>query len=135
MIVIAVIAILATISLFGLTSAQKSARDTQREQMANAVRASLERYNGDNNGYPNSGGNFSDMYVSLTTGNYLSSMVDPGCGTGQKTFTTQGAFSASQWWPCGAGTLPSYSYSSVKTGYSVVVYKEGGGSAVFASPQ
>lgn len=129
MIVIAVIAILATISLFGVQAAQKSARDTQRQQIMNGIRASLERYNGDNSSYPNTG--FTTMLNALTTGTYMSVPVDPGCTSGKVTYPT-GA-STADWVPC---TGVTYSYTKGTNDYTLVLNKEGGGSAqTFNSPK
>ncbi len=44
MVVISVIAILSTIALFGLNSAQKAARDTQRTTTMRGIRTALECY-------------------------------------------------------------------------------------------
>ncbi len=55
MIVMAVIAILATIAFFGLSKAQASARDVSRQQIMNGLRGALERYSGDKGYYPANG--------------------------------------------------------------------------------
>lgn len=133
MVVIAVIAILATIALFGLGQAQKSARDTQRQQIMNGLRAALEKYNGDTGAYP--GGAFTAMMASLSSGGQMTSNpVDPGCGTGKATYPTY-TNSAGNWVPCGPGTLVTYSYVTAGGSYSLILYREGGGSNAFVSPQ
>lgn len=75
MVVISVIAILATIALFGFGKAQSAARDVQRAQSMNGIQAALERYYGDNGGYPscyiNNLSYFSSMMYQLNVGNYL----------------------------------------------------------------
>jgi len=135
MVVIAVIAILATIALFGLGQAQKSARDTQRQQMMNGLRAALQRYSGDRNQYPS--GAFTAMMYSLTIGNYIIPGLvptDPGCGSGSQKYpladTTGGSWNA-----CGSGSGVTYSYTNSAATYSLVLYREGGGSNIFANPQ
>lgn len=55
MVVITVIAILATMVLFGLTNAQGAARDAARQQMMTGIQSALERYYGDNQRYPMAG--------------------------------------------------------------------------------
>jgi prepilin-type N-terminal cleavage/methylation domain-containing protein len=52
MIVIAVIAILATLALTGFRTAQASARDTQRQQNVKGVQVALECYYSENGQYP-----------------------------------------------------------------------------------
>ena len=132
MVVIAVIAILATISLFGLRSAQGSARNTQRKQIMNSVRAALERYYGDKNSYI-SGSDFSAMVTTLTGANYLVGLpVDPGCGGGASTFPGTVAVN---WAPCNAGGGVTYSYTGVAAAYTLTLTKESGGSNTFSGPQ
>lgn len=134
MVVIAVIAILATIALFGLRSAQGSARNTQRQQIMNSVRASLERYYGDKNTYPVVL-NFSNMYTTLTGGNYLSGApVDPGCGSGDATYPNA-ALTGGNWVPCGVGSGVTYAYSGTNGSYTLTLTKESGGSNTFSGPQ
>lgn len=134
MVVIAVIAILATISLFGLRSAQGSARNTQRQQIMNSARAALERYYGDRNSYPGLT-SFSSVVSTLTALNYLvGTPSDPGCGGGASGFT--GYFNAGgDWLPCGSGQIVTYQYSSGGSTYTMLLYKEAGGSSVFMGPQ
>ena len=52
MIVVAVIAILATLALTGFRTAQASARDTQRQQNVKGVQVALECYFSENGEYP-----------------------------------------------------------------------------------
>lgn len=132
MVVIAVIAILATIALFGINRAQASARDTQRQQIMNGMRTALERYYGDNQQYPNTGA-FQAMYASLSTGGYQTTPpADPGCGQGSQTMPAGSAD-----WGVATCTGVTYDYNVVGSGsgYSLVLRKEGGGSSVFNSPQ
>lgn len=132
MVVIAVIAILATISLFGLRSAQGSARNTQRQQIMNSVRAALERYYGDKNSYI-SGTDFSAMMTTLTGLNYISGVpTDPGCGSGASTFP---GMVAVNWVPCGAGNGVTYTYNANAGTYTLLLYKEAGGSTLMSGPQ
>lgn len=137
MIVMAVIAILATISFFGLSTAQKSARDTQRQQILNGIRAQLEKYNGDKSAYPGgaSGTQFTDMFVSLSTAGYMTSMVDPGCGSGPIAWPTSvaGAAAANAWIPCSG--VVWYSYGSAGSTYTLYLQKESGGILTLKSPQ
>ncbi len=134
MVVIAVIAILATIALFGLGQAQKAARDTQRQQIMNGLRAALERYNGDSSSYPNTTA-FSAMMTILSVGGQLTALpVDPGCGGGKVTYPT--SVGASNWTPCGTNSVVTYQYASGGSGtYTLMLYREGGGANSFISPQ
>jgi prepilin-type N-terminal cleavage/methylation domain-containing protein len=145
MIVITVIAILSTMALFGLTGAQKSARDTQRMQIMNAIRSNLEKYYADKGGYPQPTGWYhatltTYLFNGLSTG-YLDTYVtgaltDPGCGGGT-TYNVKAVTS-----PCGT-TVYAYTYGPVAgatctapaTGYTLTLTKEGGGTAYFCSPQ
>lgn len=134
MVVIAVIAILATIALFGLGSAQKAARDTQRQQIMNGMRAALERYNGDTASYP--AGALTAALNALSTGGQLTSnAVDPGCGAGKQTYPAASTLATGVWAPCGAGTGVTYSYTTGGGTYSLILNREGGGSNTFVSPQ
>lgn len=134
MVVVAVIAILATIALFGLRSAQGSARNTQRQQIANSIRAGLERYYGDRNTYV-VGTSFSDMYTTLTGLNYMSgAAVDSGCGTGPVTYPS-GGITAGSWVPCAIGGNVTYAYSGAAGSYTLTLSKESGGSNTFSGPQ
>ncbi len=144
MVVIAVVAVLATIALFGLNGARGAARNTQRQQVMNSIRAALERYNGDVGAYP-VGVNFSDLITNLTTKGYFTGVpLDPGCGGGNVTMTAaavagSNTFSGGNWYPCSGGAANmnksvGYSYAGVLNGgYTLVLWKEGGGSTSFKS--
>jgi general secretion pathway protein G len=123
MIVIAVIAILATLILFGLNRAQAAARDTQRQQIMNALRLSLERYMGDTNAYPTG--------ISFLT-SYMPNPLDPGCGSGKITMTMS-AINAS--WTVAGCTGITYAYAQAGGFYTLSLYKESGGSNTFFSPR
>ncbi len=131
MIVIAVIAILATIALFGLSGAQKTARDVQRQQIMNGLRASMERFNGDNGGYPN--GSFTMMAYSLSTGGYFTTpAVDPGCTGAKVTYPTSAAASPGNYWaPCSGVT---YTYTTDGKTYNFGLTRESGGTNNFGGP-
>lgn len=132
MVVIAVIAVLATIALFGLGQAQKSARDTQRQQIMNGLRAALERYSGDTGSYP--AGAFTAMMAALSTGGQLTTNpTDSGCGAGKTTYPTN-TDASGRWVPCAAGNGVTFSYTTGGGTYSLVLFREGGGSNVFANP-
>ena len=151
MVVIAVMAILATIALFGLSTAQKSARDVQRQQIMNAVRGALERDNGDKAGYPNptgatkwGGGGTAGTAQLFNTGllssSYLSAPLnDPLCGgAGTADVTTTNL-------PCTGLAQPLYTYTfgpvvgatcqAPTNGYTLTLTKEAGGVNYFCSPQ
>lgn len=139
MIVIATIAILATIALFGLGKAQAYARDNSRVQIMTSLQTALERYYSDNKAYPQNGSVCAGGTVTLAScycqvvsfclvsGGYLSSMpVDPlskvsGC-TGPCSPTTGGA---------------TYSYTDGASGqsYSMALTKESGGTSTYINPR
>lgn len=141
MLVISIIAILATISLFGLRQAQSAARDTQRQQMMNSLRAGLERYYGDKGAYPGGvvwgvGANqLFDQTATLTNlGSYFTTALsDPGCGSGGGVDIRGNAA------PCGVVT---YAYtngavagaSCTATGYTLTLTKESGGKSYYCNP-
>ena len=86
MVVITVIAVLSTMVVYGLSSAQASARDVQREQMMTGIQTALEKYYADNQAYPDGGANgwgyFCPSMNILVTKGYLPSMpVDPSTKT------------------------------------------------------
>lgn len=153
MIVITIIAILATIALAGLAGAQKGARDTQRQQMMNAVRAALERYYGDNNAYPTgtwgTAAGLTDLFNTAGTGVLDTYMVaalnDPGCGTAvtkrdvkKNPTPCDGAAYGVVGAP--AAGNPGYAYQNSNAGtctgggYSLTLTKESGGKSYFCSP-
>ena len=161
MIVISIIAILATIALAGLAGAQKGARDTQRQQMANAIRAALERYYADNGSYPAgpwySAAATTTLFnaVAVPTGaldSYMASgaLTDPGCGTAATRLDVK-----VNPYPCNTGaggtttgpaqaSKPGYEYASVGTAspgcgltalYELKLTKESGGVSYFCPPK
>ena len=133
MVVIAVIAILATIALFGIGAAQRAARDTQRQQIMNSLRSSLERFYGDNSTYP--AGHFSTMLLSLSTfAGYTVPPTDPGCGGGKVVWSLSTAANGA-WIPCNSATQASYWYTTGGTGYTLSLFKEAGGNSIFLNPQ
>ena len=126
MIVITVIAILATIVLFGLGRAQAAARDTQRQGIARGLQGALQSYMGDNGSYP---------AAISSVSPYMASFVDPGCGsaTAAVLVASMGnAYAVPTTTGCSSVT---YSYGQSSGQYSIVLYKESGGSNVFRSPQ
>lgn len=100
MVVISVIAILATIALFGFGKAQASARDVGRQQMMVGVQTALERYYGDKGHYPLAGDAvpggtvqccnnfFNGMMTNLNQNGYLDITIwkDPRDGLVYSTF-------------------------------------------------
>lgn len=122
MIVIAIIAILATIALFGLGKAQAAARDTKRQQIMNGIRVALERYYGDNQAYYTATNNFCGLTTALVPGYLSTQPVDPTgtaiCGTGNP--TVSGA---------------TYTYVGAAQSYTLTLTKESGGTSSFVNPQ
>jgi prepilin-type N-terminal cleavage/methylation domain-containing protein len=144
MIVIAVTAILATMALFGLGRAQAAARNVQRNQIINAVRAALERYYADVKSYPTgAGGGWYSAAATTTLFNgavtgaldtYLSgNLTDPGCGAAGVTVKQAQPMPS----PCGAVTYAYTTTVTTCTGapYQITLAKEGGGTATFCGPQ
>lgn len=155
LVVISVIAILATIVLFGLNQVQKGARDTQRESVMRAIQNSLQAYYSDNgNTYPAATG---DWYADLWNGGtacpaanppklctYLgsgSNLLDPGCGTSSTTTTdVRSGAAANNGKPCAGASQPQYVYRasgfvSCPAGYELELDKESGGKLYFCPPQ
>lgn len=126
MVVIAVIAILATIALFGVGKAQAGARDTQRQQTMNGIRTGLERYYGDKGVYP-TGIAFGALVATLTTGGYLpGNPVDPRGSTTMAARTTD--------WDPYTGITYSYT-TATNNAYTLILVREAGGSVSFLNPQ
>ena len=123
MVVIAVIAILSTIALFGITKAQASARDSSRQQIMNGIQMALERYYADNQAYYTTTNNFCGLTTALVAASYLSAQPnDPKtkasiCGTGNPT--------------AGGAT---YTYLGAAASYTLTLTKESGGTSTFTSP-
>lgn len=124
MVVISVIAILATIALFGFGTAQASARDVSRAQVMNGLRTALERYYGDNQSYYTTNNNFCGLVAALVAAGYLTTTPnDP---------RTKAAI-------CGAGNPTvggaTYTYVGAAQSYTLTLAKESGGSQTFINPQ
>lgn len=152
MVVIAVIAILSTVALFGFRAAQAGARDTSRMQIMSSVRAQLERYYGDNNSYPavDNAASPATGFVSMATtlGYPTAALVsDPGCGGGSRAYAA-GEISAGGWYPTltNCTNRPLYQYKSLAADgtacttapcpkYTLTLTKENGGTGTSNSPQ
>ncbi|OGG06346.1 hypothetical protein A2872_01305 [Candidatus Gottesmanbacteria bacterium RIFCSPHIGHO2_01_FULL_42_12] len=138
MLVMSVIAILATIILFGLGKAQAAARDVQRQQIVNSVQLALERYYTDQspNSYPGNG--WANLFANNRLGPYIQgALTDPGCG---QACTNCDLKTTAAPTPCTAAVTYSYttnvSGKCVGSGYQVGLLKEGGGNTVyFCGPQ
>lgn len=119
-VVMAVIAVLALLAIFGLSAAQKGARDSQRVSILNNMRTAMQRYNTDNGIYPL--GNFSAVYSQLTFNEYLPTTVnDPGCGGGPVNLGSSYMNNGKIATPCGSGG-PRYSINANASGFTLVVY-------------
>lgn len=128
MVVISVIAILATIALMGINSARASARDTSRMQIMTSVQAKLETFYGSNGAYPTGG--FRDILAAAVTGYDTTNLSDPGCGAGAVPY----AAGAGNWLPCGTVTY-NYAQGGGGANYTLTLTKEGGATTVFRSPR
>lgn len=134
MVVITIIAILSTLALFSISQTQASARDSQRQQIMNAVRSSLERYYADNQQYYGGVGtnDFCNMIYSLVGSGYLRSYpTDPrtkGNVCAAATSGNPGVGGAVYYY---VATLSGTTYSS----YLLKLGREAGGSNDFFSPQ
>jgi prepilin-type N-terminal cleavage/methylation domain-containing protein len=122
MVVISVIAILSTIALIGLRSAQDAAKDTKKISTINGMRAALERMYTDLNTYPLA---WSDVTaVGGQFYSYLSVPTATNNDSGLQTCTDATTH-----------TGPCVWYAGTTTAYSLTFYKKGGGSAVYSNPQ
>ncbi len=71
LVVIGVIAVILSISIFGIGGARKGSRDTKRKANIETIRSAAELYKSDNDGYPAS-------LTELTNGGYLGAVpADP----------------------------------------------------------
>lgn len=130
MIVIAVIAILATMGLVGFSRAQKSGRDTDRSQRAKGLQVALECLYGIDGVYPSS--------LDFTDLDGAGSLTDQ-CWTGDElgdpvtvaTFTGAGAIQK------GGVTIATFTYVSAAPNDSYVLTLDGesGRTYTFNSPQ
>ncbi len=161
MVVMTVIAILSTIALFGIGKAQAAARDVQRQQFMNGYRGFLERFYGDNQGYPNPAG--------VDNGNrfyYLTALLQGwNAGSSWAPYSSPAGYTGCAWNnlncppfdpltkaaiypPTGTGysqvsTTPLIRYNYVGStcsqylcqGYTMTLTKEAGGISTFSSPQ
>ncbi len=146
MVVMAVIAILATIAFFGLSRAQAAARDTQRQQAMNGLRAALERYFGDNGYYPGPGpvgnqwsGNVGSPIDTLVAAGYITAgPTDPCAGgtaipaTGIMAVCTPTTYAYAPLTSAG-GACTTAGKNCAK--YTLTLTKESGGTSNFANPQ
>lgn len=138
MIVMAVIAVLATMALFGFARAQAAARDAGRQNIMNGIQVALEGYFGDNGHYgvKTTATDFCATITMLTGSGHLASAPnDPKtkaaiCGTGNPTPTGSGAtytFLGATQTTCGQ--------ANCWQSYTLTLAKESGGSSVFKNPQ
>jgi prepilin-type N-terminal cleavage/methylation domain-containing protein len=156
MIVMSVIAILATLALFGVGKSQAAARDAKRQQIMNGIQAALARYYGDHQGYPNT--DFRGLFAasgtqSLVAGGYLDSTLLPSDPKGGCTTPIS---SNGTWYPCNPpDQIPGYYYSasglsawsvnskcpalgpgeSIVDAYQLALRKESGGVNFFCAPK
>ena len=119
MIVIAVIAILSTIALYGLGQAQKGARDVQRKAIMNNLRAALECSYGLNGSYPlTAAWSFAALQANLGSSCFaVATINDPG----SKASIPAGGVVAN---------YATYSYVGVATTYTLSLYPEAGGAVI-----
>lgn len=115
MVVMAVIGILATLSVVGFTSARKSARDTKRTSTINGVRAALESYYGAGQSYPVT----ASCATMLTTIAFTPTSVDLGGGV--------------IWAICGNPGITSYSGPAGGQSYTIQFTRESGGVVSFTN--
>ena len=128
-VVIAVIAVLSTIALFAVSKVQASARDSKRLATIQGLQTSLERYFGDTGTYPVPATNgFSGLMTTLTAGGYadIAKLRDP---IGNATYSYAGGV---VWAP---GNSVTYTYIGATNGYSIILYREAGGTMAFNNPQ
>ncbi len=134
MIVMAVIAILATMGLFGLGKAQGAARDVQRQQVMTALSGALERYYGDNKAYPTAGSGATQWSTFLTNigASYVAAPTDP-CPTSTSINANGNPVNASAVVVCAPAR---YAYTQTTTAdYTLTLTKESGGTSTFRNPQ
>lgn len=136
MVVITVIAILATMVLFGLSATQAAARDAGRQQIMTGVQGALERYYGDYQAYPS--GTFCNLFASVSPlgmSGYLSEPNDP---SDKKGVCTGGGNCAGG--SCTIGGVANkvkyvYAPQNSNQGYKLDLTKEAGGVSPFKNPQ
>lgn len=133
MVVITVIAILATISLFGIGRSQAAARDTQRQQIMGSLRTALERYYADNGQYYNATNDFCGMVFGLVGAGYLASQPTDPSGTKPNICSASSDGNRST-----GGAMYVYIATTSGTAYNsylLKLAKEAGGYSNFFSPQ
>lgn len=154
MIVMTVMAILATIVLYGLGQAQKASRDQQRAQIVKGVEAALQAFVGDNSGSFPTGATWAAMSdasgvssaVRLGTTYLPNPLTDPGCGGGTGGDMRGDANGIPGTGQCAAAGPPIYTYTLATaaaplTGtcagaqYQIVLTKESGGTQTFCGPK
>jgi prepilin-type N-terminal cleavage/methylation domain-containing protein len=125
LIVIIVIAILATLVITAYNGVQAKARDVKRQSDAESVQKAAEAYNADNGSYPTSAANFtaSGNTVKLDSGIHLTAASDPaveantdsdGTGTNDheaiaiKYCGSGAGITAYYWQEQGSGALKNY---------------------------
>jgi prepilin-type N-terminal cleavage/methylation domain-containing protein len=106
LVTISIIAILVTVSIFGLTGARELSRDSRRKSDLELIKAGLELYRADCNAYP------------LTLPASGSSLVGTYPGSGLATcLATNSYISVIPGDPSGASKI--YKYSTVSNGYEL----------------
>ena len=106
-VVIAVIAILATITAVGYTRLQKDTRDTERESDIAIVQSALETYYEKNGGYPgSSGAEFNESFYRNTLGIPSSALKSPTAPEGTTFSFMIGVLSSSYITPSTYGYYP-----------------------------
>lgn len=126
MIVISVIAILATMALTGFRTAQASARDTQRQQNVKGIQVALECYYSENGTYPDSitWNDLSGTFGSCWTGGSLDNKPQGDSVAADGTISR------------GGSSVGSYSYSQGAGGDSYTITLTGETKTLtFQSPQ
>ena len=136
MVVMTVIAILATMVLFGLSATQAAARDAGRQQIMTGVQGALERYYGDFQAYPS--GTFCNLFANATpTGmsGYLSEPLDPSDKKG--VCTGGGNCAGGSCTIGGVADKVKYVYTPLNGNqkYNLNLTKEAGGVSPFTNPQ
>ncbi|KKU91890.1 MAG: hypothetical protein UY21_C0009G0081 [Microgenomates group bacterium GW2011_GWA1_48_10] len=138
MIVITIIAILATIVLFGLGQAQKGARDTQRESIVKGVQVALQAYAGNNGGAYPAGANWNTVTAAMNPLYLPDALNDPGCGTSAGGARDVRGLDTPLYGGC---TGVRYTYTTTVTGnclgapYQMTINKESGGVGIFCGPK
>lgn len=126
-VVMAIIAVLVTLSVLGITTVQRSARDTARIETLSAINLEIENYNGNNGSYPTT--------MTLNASNTLMTIG----GSNTNTVTLSGAAIADVATTTGtAGTGTSqtktdYCYKGYTSTYSLGAMLESGQGKFFGT--